>query len=222
LFAERLAMLRHLLETGILNKEGTEYALQPRSRPELAAGWMAAVSPESFDLAAELGLDVMAGPFKPWPLVKADLARYRKRRPDGKTSFTLGVYCAEDHDAARRRAERGLVWAYRKILELTRPLMQGQLESYEHYRNLGWLTPLFDKVLNLSLLETMGLAAVGDPAHVGRKLTQLAESGLDRVSLVIGGGDLAASESVACVEMLGETVLPQIAGSAQTLKAVGI
>lgn len=214
LFRRKLTALRNILTTGGFERDGEAFALQPGPQPGLQRGWMAAVSPESFDLAAELEMDVMAGPFKPWPLVKADLKRYRRQRPDGRTSFTLAVYCEEDHKAARKRAEKGLVWAYQKILEITRPLMKGQLESYEHYAHLGWITPLFSKMLSLSVLEAMGLAVVGDPEHILRKLSELHASGLDRVSLVVGGGDLDLAETSWAVQLIAHEVIPRLGEAA--------
>ena len=211
LFRERFDALKAMLETGRFMRAGKTYHLRPAPRPRLGTGWLAAVSPESFILAAELGLHVMAGPFKPWPLVKADLKRYRRLRPRGETSFTVAVYCAEDHESARRLAEPGLVWAYHRMLEITRPLMRHHIAGYEHYRNLGWITPLFDKVLSLAVLESLGLAVVGGPDHVRKRLVALRDSGLDRVSLVIGGGDLTADETTRCVQLLAEEVLPHLA-----------
>ena len=159
----------------------------------------------------------MAGPFKPWPFVKADLERYRRAAPRGDesrtglTSFTLAAYCENDHKAARRRAKAGLLWAYRKIMEVSAPLLAKQVEGYEHYRTLGLLAPSVDRVLTLPLLEGMGLAAVGSPEHVLQRLASLRKSGLDRVSLVIGGGDLGAGEIVDCLHLLADRVLPELA-----------
>lgn len=216
LFKERYAELEAILETGMARRGGSVYHIRPRPDPRLGRGWMAAVSPESFELAAELGLDVMAGPFKPWPLVKSDLARYRRMRPGGRTSFTLAAYCEEDHAAARRRAEAGLVWAYRRILEAARPFLGTRMAGYEHYRTLGWVAPLLDKALSLGVLEALGLAAVGAPDHVAGRLKKLAASGLDRVSLVIGGGDLATADVVRAAELIAERVLPAIGAGAPT------
>lgn len=211
IFRQRFDELKAILETGRARRNGKTYEIRPRPGARLRSGWLAAVSPESFDLAAELGLDVMAGPFKPWPMVKIDLARFRRLRPAGGTSFTMAVYCSEDHEAARRRAEPGILWAYRQIFELTRPLLSRQIAGYEDYRRLGWLTPLLDKILTLGLLEKMGFAAVGDPRHVLKRLKGLEAHGLDRVSLAVGGGDLSLDETVRCVELIGQTVLPHLA-----------
>ena len=221
LMLERHEALVAMLRSGACERGGRRHEIRPRPRSALAEGWLAAVSPESFELAAALGLDVMTGPFKPWPLVRADLERYRRLAPRGRTSFALAVYCEPDHAAARRRAEAGIVWAYRRVMELTRPLLSRQLEGYEHYRRLGWLAPLLDRVLSLALLERLGLAAVGDPAHVARRLSALAASGLDRVSLIVGGGDLEPEACVSCLELIAREVRPAIAAApAATRRAV--
>ena len=221
-FLDHFGKLQQILSTGGFSRDGEQYALRPEPRARIGTGWLACVSPESFDLAANLGLNVMTGPFKPWPLVKADLRRYRRRLSDlnsqsgGQTSFTLAVYCAEDHEAARARAEAGLLWVYRKILEISRPLLSRQIAGYEHYRRLGWLAPFLEKALSLAVLESMGLAAVGSPDHVARKLLSLQASGLDRVSLVIGGGDLSLAETSGCLTLLAERVMPLLrSGTAQ-------
>jgi alkanesulfonate monooxygenase SsuD/methylene tetrahydromethanopterin reductase-like flavin-dependent oxidoreductase (luciferase family) len=90
-------------------------------------------------------------------------------------------------------------------------MLSRQLAGYEAYRKLGWLAPVLEKILSIATLEAMGLAVVGDPDHVRKRLAALQASGLDRVSLVIGGGDLDAAESIRCVELPAERVLPALA-----------
>ncbi|MEK9722935.1 MAG: LLM class flavin-dependent oxidoreductase, partial [Rhodospirillaceae bacterium] len=209
-FRDKYEDLRRLLVEGAFERDGQQFALNPPPAPRLRQGWLAAVSPESFDLAAELGLDVLTGPFKPWPMIKADLARYRKLRPEGRTSLTMAAYCGPDHAAARDRAGPGILWAYRRILELTRTMMVRQVAGYEHYRRLGWVTPLLEGVLSLGVLEKLGLACVGDPAHLAKRLTALNAAGVDRVSLVVGGGDLSAEEVAASLELVMREALPNV------------
>lgn len=216
IFRQRYAELAGLLHTGGFIRGAKHYDLRPGPSRRLATGWLACVSPESFALAADLGLNAMAGPFKPWPMVRADLARYRKLAPDGGTSYTLAVYCEPDHRAARRRAEAGLLWVYRRIFEISRPLLSSQVQGYEHYRRLGWLLPMIERTLSLGLLEKLGFAIVGDPGHVRRRLAALQETGLDRISLVIGGGVMNRQDTVSCIDLLADEVLPALRAAART------
>lgn len=76
--------------------------------------WMAAVSPESFELAARLGVGVLVGPFKPWFMVQSDIERYRvawkKYQGDSENAarvgMTVGLLCLEDGQRARELAKR--------------------------------------------------------------------------------------------------------------------
>jgi alkanesulfonate monooxygenase SsuD/methylene tetrahydromethanopterin reductase-like flavin-dependent oxidoreductase (luciferase family) len=145
--------------------------------------------------------------------VRADLAAYRKLHPDGRASFTLAVYCEDDHRAARRRAEPGLQWVYRRLLQIARPMLERQLQGYEDYRRLGWLAPALDRMVNVPLLERLGLAAVGDPAHVARRLLALQQADIDRVSLAVGGGDLSREETTRCVALIAREVMPILRGA---------
>jgi alkanesulfonate monooxygenase SsuD/methylene tetrahydromethanopterin reductase-like flavin-dependent oxidoreductase (luciferase family) len=210
LFRERLEQLTLLLGTGAFNRNGEHFELRPKPAASLGKGWMACVSPESFNLAADLGLNAMTGPFKPWPMTQTDLARYRKAAPDGETSYTLAVWCEDDHKAARRNVRDGLLWVFRKIFEVSRPMLASQVEGYEHYRRLGWLLPILDKALSVPTLERLGLAVVGEPSHVLRRLAALRDTGLDRVSLVLGGGVMNRERTLACLELLGREVLPAL------------
>ena len=99
---------------------------------------------------------------------------------------------------------------FRKIFEVSRPLLASQVEGYEHYRRLGWLLPILDKTLSVQVLEKLGLAAVGSPDHVLRKLAALRDSGLDRVSLVIGGGVMDVEKTTECMKLLAREVLPKL------------
>lgn len=217
---EGLRVVRAILTEGGFTRAGERYAIRPAPAPRLAQAWMAAVSPDSFALAAELELDVLSGPFKPWPMVASDLSRYRALRPGGKTSFTLACFCAENRERARTLAGDGLVWAFGQIFALTRPLIQGQLAGYESYRRFRWIAPLLERTLSLRVLEMLGLAVVGTPDDVTARLQDLAASGLDRVSLVLGGGDVAWVDQKRCLDLLARDVLPRIKSPAiQVLSA---
>jgi len=220
IFVNKFASLQDILKTGHAERGGESLRIQPPVPDDLGRGWIAAVSPETFTFAAEHGLNVMTGPFKPWAFVNADLARYRSLSGVGETSFTLSVYCEEDRKVARERARRGIVWVYRRLFEIAKPMLSKQVTGYEHYRQLGWTVPLLDKMLSISVLEMLGLAAVGDPEHVTARLSELEASGLDRVSLVCGGGDLQPEEVSRALNLIGTAWRDRAKHVPETRKAV--
>lgn len=222
IFETRLAGLQDILSTGHAVRNGESLRLQPPVPRDLERGWIAAVSPETYTFAAQQGLNVMTGPFKPWAFVNADLARYRNLYPAGETSFTLSVYCEEDHKVARERVRRGIVWVYRRLFEIAKPMLSTQVEGYEHYRQLGWTMPLLDKMLSISVLELLGLAAVGDPGHVTDRLAALEATGLDRVSLVCGGGDLRPDEIARSLSLICDAWRARTHEASKMQKAVTV
>ena len=224
MFIKRLSILRQILKTGHMDRDNQRFDLNPTPPMRLNDGWMAAVSPESFDLAADLELDVLTGPFKPWSMIRSDLKRYRSRYPAGQTSFTMAAYCHRDQEYARRKAEPGILWAYKRMIDVSRSMMIRQVEGYEHYRKLGWVVPLLRGIMSLNVLETLGLACVGNPNHLAKRFSELSEFGIDRVSLVIGGGDLSAAEVSASLDLIMHKVMPRVSAQSLTLsplEAVG-
>ncbi|WP_185961462.1 LLM class flavin-dependent oxidoreductase [Telmatospirillum sp. J64-1] len=211
LLAERLGEVRSILRRGGFVREGQFFDLRPAPRPDLAdEAWLAAGAPESFDMAAAWKLNVLAGPFKPWPMVRADLNRYRKLWPGGRGAFTLAVHCDLDQRRARRRAGRGVLWLFRQIFALSRPLLLSEVEDYDHYRAVAWVGPLLERMLTLPALEALGLAAVGTPEHVGERLEGLQASGLDRVCIMPGGGGLEREEMIRSLELIADKVMPRL------------
>ena len=220
IFKERLEALREILDTGVHQRDGQKFNINPMPAERLREGWMAAVSPESYDLAADLELGVLTGPFKPWPMIKSDLKRYRAAYPNGLTSFTMAAYCDHDQEQAKKKAGPGIVWAYQRMIDVTRSMMVKQVVGYEHYRKLGWVTPLLEGLISLNVLEKLGLACVGNPDYLLRRLTSLKESGVDRVSLVMGGGDLSAAEVGGSLEIIMREVMPRIEASSVNLSGM--
>jgi alkanesulfonate monooxygenase SsuD/methylene tetrahydromethanopterin reductase-like flavin-dependent oxidoreductase (luciferase family) len=182
--------------------------------------WSAAVSPESFQQAARLGVGVLAGPFKPWFMVQEDIRRYREawRRYHGdgapapeqnpRVGMTLGVFCLEDGRRARELARAGVAWFYRKLLEQTRPVLKQLYEGYEYYRRLGRVTRLLGPAVGLATLEAMGMVIVGDPEHCRRRFRALQAAGVDHVLCSIGAGVLPTEQVRASMTVLAERVLP--------------
>lgn len=228
LVEESLAILKRAFAGGPLRHAGRHYRLDDvevlprvvqRPHPPL---WMAAVSPESFELAARLGVGVLAGPFKPWFMIERDIERYRAacdaapgdvRQSAGRNTrvgMTLGVVCLEDGERAREIARTNLTWFYRELLRHTAPVLERLYPSYERYAQMKPLKGLLAHAVHLPLLESLGLVVAGDPAHCLERLAKYRAAGVDHLLLAVGAG---ASESRVVRESLhalARHVLPRL------------
>lgn len=200
---------------------GVEVLPKPLQRPHPPL-WTAAVSPETFHWAARQGLGVLAGPFKPWALVRRDLAAYRRawREYHGegapapghnpRFAMAIGVLCLEDRAEARRWAEDAFLWYYRCLLEVVRPALQPGVESYAYYRRLGRFYGLIRRGLSLGLLERLGMVVVGDPETCVARLAGLAQAGVDRVLCAVGAGAVPSEVVRRSLAVMAERVLPRL------------
>jgi alkanesulfonate monooxygenase SsuD/methylene tetrahydromethanopterin reductase-like flavin-dependent oxidoreductase (luciferase family) len=88
--------------------------------------WTAAVSPDTFEWAAQQHLGVLAGPFKPWFMVAADIRRYLKAwsQPEPpRVGMTVGMLCLRDGERARRLAAPAFRCFYEALLDVTGPVL---------------------------------------------------------------------------------------------------
>jgi alkanesulfonate monooxygenase SsuD/methylene tetrahydromethanopterin reductase-like flavin-dependent oxidoreductase (luciferase family) len=189
--------------------------------------WTAAVSPDSFEMAARLGIGVLAGPFKPWLMVREDLRRYRRHwqryqgdQPsppgvNGRSAMTIGIFCLEDAGEARRIARPAFDWFYQHLLGQTRPVLEKLYDGYEYYRRVGRFRGLLQGAVNLGLLETLGMAIVGDPEHCRKSLGKLAKAGVDHVLCAVGAGVLPTQQVRHCMQLLSDEVIPHFDASAR-------
>jgi alkanesulfonate monooxygenase SsuD/methylene tetrahydromethanopterin reductase-like flavin-dependent oxidoreductase (luciferase family) len=224
---ESLAVMRQAFTAATVNFSGSHYQVEdvevlPRPvqdpHPPL---WTAAVSPDTFTWAAREGLGVLAGPFKPWFLIKQDLKAYRRAwaehqgesaEPDANPRFamTIGVLCLEDGDRARELARQPFTWYYERLLAQTRPVLERFQEGYEHYQKLGRLQPLLKRAVRLPLLEAMGMVVVGTPAECRDKLARYKAAGVDHLILAVGAGALPTEVVQESLGNLAEHVLPHL------------
>ena len=217
--------------TGPISFRGRHFAFEnvtvlPRVRqqphPPL---WMAAVSPESFERAARLGIGVLAGPFKPWFMIKEDIRRYRaafathhgndpQRIP--KVAMTVGIFCLPDHEEARQAARTNITWFYQELLRLTTPVLTELQSGYEYYQKFGSLRPLLRRTINLSILEHLGMVVAGDPAHCRKKLATYANAGVDHLLCAVGAGASRTQLTREALTLLAREVMPTFASCASS------
>lgn len=180
--------------------------------------WMACVSPDSFTRAAELQVNVLAGPFKPWFMTKRDINSYRhacnqQGSSPGRVGLALGILCLPDAKLARQLAREYFIWFYQQLLQVTRPILEQQYDGYAEYRRYGKLTGLFEKLLDLRTLEWAGMVIVGDPTHCIKRIQKLADAGVDQVLLAVGAGVMPDELVQESLQLIAEQVMPVCANS---------
>jgi alkanesulfonate monooxygenase SsuD/methylene tetrahydromethanopterin reductase-like flavin-dependent oxidoreductase (luciferase family) len=202
--------------------EGLEVLPRVLQRPHPPL-WQAAVSPESFTLAAELGVGALVGPFKPWFMVREDLRQYRAAWKtyhgdappaaghNPRLAMTVGLYCHADPRHARREAKAPFEWFYGRLLGQTRPVLEQLYDGYEYYRRLGRFRGLMQKAVNLKLLDSLGMAIVGTPQHCVERLKALQREGVDHVLLAFGAGAMPTEQVRASMRLFAEEVMPEFA-----------
>ncbi|MEK8088778.1 LLM class flavin-dependent oxidoreductase [Thermithiobacillus plumbiphilus] len=224
---ESLDIIREGLSQPVLNHRGRLFVAEdvavlpkPLQRPHPPL-WTAAVSPDTYVWAAEQGIGALAGPFKPWFMVKQDLAAYRRawrdKHGDGpprpgqnqRFAMTVGVLCLADGDEARRLAQEHFTWYYARLLAQTRPVLEKFQESYGYYKKLGYLQPLLKRAINLPLLESMGMVVVGSPAECVRKLERYEKAGVDHLICAVGAGAMPSSRVRESLELMAQHILPR-------------
>lgn len=173
--------------------------------------WTAAVSPETFDWAAAKGLGVLAGPFKPWFMVKYDIGRFRGAWRHGiapRIGMTIGVLCLADGERARRLAKDAFAWFYRELFQAALPVLEQLYPSYEQLHELGRFRALMKLGVDMGLADTFGLAVVGDPAEVRGKIGRYAEAGVTHLLCAFGAGAVDPAITRESLELFAREVMP--------------
>ncbi len=217
--AESLAILRQSFLRRPVTFHGEHYQLDaldilpyPVQSPHPPL-WTAAVSPDTFTWAAQQQLGMLAGPFKPWMMVKHDIRNYLDSAvaaPAPRAGMTIGIFCLPDGKRARELAKPALTWFYNALFTTTLPVLEKLYPSYEHFHDLGRFRSLIKLGINLKLLETFGMAVVGTPAECIEKLQKYREAGVTNLLCAVGAGALptqAIQESMHCI---AEDVMPAL------------
>ncbi len=190
---------------------------KPLQRPHPPL-WTAAVSPDTFSLAAERGLGVLAGPFKPLFMVAEDHDRFVLRCQELNVDprqlgfgMTLGVVVLDDHKRARQVAEQNIRWFYEQLLRLTAPVLKRGGESYRYYREeLATLRELTGGTPSLEALDAAGMVIAGSPEYAIERFRKLAATGLDHVLCAVQAGGVPHADAMRTIELMGERVIPEL------------
>jgi alkanesulfonate monooxygenase SsuD/methylene tetrahydromethanopterin reductase-like flavin-dependent oxidoreductase (luciferase family) len=187
--------------------------------------WTAAVSPESYDLAARRGWGVLAGPFKPAFLVMEDLARFQAgwkaagRSPDElRFAMTLGMFVSRDRDHAHAIARHNIAWFYKLLLELTRPVLARLPRTYESYGQLALFLAsaggsvgdfMNNPELMFQLLLQTNMILAGTPDDVAARVEELEKKGVTHLLCATAAGGVAHHEVLSSLELLAGEVAPR-------------
>ena len=217
---ESLAILRAAAGETPLRFTGRHFALdgitilpRPVQRPYPPL-WTAAVSPDTFEWAAARGLGVLAGPFKPWFMVAADIRRFRRawtHAAPPRIGMTIGLVCLRDGARARKLAAPAFRWFYDELLRVTGPVLENLLPSYEQFHELGRFRRLLRLGARPRVLELAGMTVVGTPAECLAHIRRYGEAGVTHLLCSIGAGALPSDVVRESMETIASDVLPALA-----------
>lgn len=222
-FTEYSAALLEGLETGVMEYDGELYQ-QPRVeiRPAPLKSFKgrtfaSAVSPESMEIMARMGVGLMVIAQKPWPTAIAELEQYRERYLElngteaPKPILVLVTGVAKDQQQIDRLRDQYLNrWAH-SVVEQYEFDNVGfeQIEGYEYY---GALARNIEKRGLQAFCDFLSdLQVWGSPQQVTEKLLELVEmtdAGGLVVPLCFGG--MSAGEAQDNFELFATEVLPEI------------
>jgi alkanesulfonate monooxygenase SsuD/methylene tetrahydromethanopterin reductase-like flavin-dependent oxidoreductase (luciferase family) len=220
LTAESLAILRASFQPGPLSHDGRHYRFEglelvPRvvqqPHPPL---WTAAVSPDTYRWAAEMKLGVLAGPFKPWFMVKHDIARFRsawRASEAPRCGMTVGVLCLPDRARARELAAPAFTWFYRELYKVTLPVLEQAYPGYEQIRELGRFRQLVRVGIDFGLADAFGMTVVGNPQDCMDKLRKYRDGGVTHVLCAFGAGAVDHAVVMESMELFAADVMPAFA-----------
>lgn len=150
-FLESAEIILNGLEYGCVEYDGEIYQQPKRDIRPVPAGsfrgriYAAAVSPESFQTMAELGVGILIIPQKPWQTVADELGSYRSvfRAVNGAEAPPVSsagwVFCDPDEDRAREMAHHYIGRYYESVMQHYELAGRhfAQTKGYEYYDRMS-------------------------------------------------------------------------------------
>jgi alkanesulfonate monooxygenase SsuD/methylene tetrahydromethanopterin reductase-like flavin-dependent oxidoreductase (luciferase family) len=222
-FAEYTEAILEAFETGYLEYDGELYkqprvAIRPRPLGSFRGRtYASAVSPQSMELMARLGVGLMVIAQKPWETAEAELAEYRQRYLElngveaPKPILVVVAGVSNDREAIRRMRETYLQRWARSTVEHYQFDNVGfaEIEGYEYYAALA------NNIAKHGLDRFNGFLADlqvwGTPDQVTEKLLDYArrcDAGALVVPMTFGG--MPHDEARASYELFATEVLPEL------------
>ena len=222
-FIESAQVVLAALESGVLRAQGPhcpipERRLRPApTRSFRGRTFAAALSPESYEIMARLGVGMLIIAIKGWEVVGEDMARYReafRERNDADPPPPLAnafVVCDTDRGRARELVARHMGNYYRAVVEhygFTRSSFAGT-RGYEHYAGISAAMEQDgpERVID----EFVDVQVWGTPAECLEKIVWLRELvGAETFLPVFGYGGMAYADVERSMELFAREVMPSL------------
>lgn len=220
-FDEALEVIRRAWTQERVTFEGEFYTVRdlsvlpkPVQKPHPPL-WTAAVSPDTFELAARRGLKILTAPsFTPFDILKKNYDTYRQEwravhGSDAGSEICLNkiVYVAESSRQAREEAAEPIRWFYRTQADLIADPGGVPPEQYRFYQRVR------KHLLALSDEQALEQAAIiGDPEEVADKLRAHQEAlGITYFMGAFSRGGIPQEKVRRSMRLFAEKVMPRFA-----------
>lgn len=222
-FVEAAQIVLEGLERGWCEFDG-EYYKQPRAdirpaplRSFKGRTYAAAVSPESSEIMAKLGIGILIIPQKPWDEVAAELEKYRAifrevNRAEAPPPITAGwVFCDEDAGRARELARRYIGGYWGTVLDHYE-FGKGHLKTVKGYEYYGKFADTLAKHGDEAAIDFfMNLQVWGTPDQCLDRIMQTCDRvGADGFTGVFSYAGMPAEEAERNMRLFADKVAPRL------------
>ena len=228
IFVESAEMLLKALETGICEYDGkfvkqVRRTVRPRPFKSFRdRTYAAAVSPESVEIMARLGVGILIIPQKPWDVVAAEIASYRDvfLRLNGREAPAPIVggwtFCDEDEGRAREMAVRYIGGYWRTVLEHYE-LRGDHLKKTKGYEAYGQLQDIVsgENGADAATEFFLGIQVWGTPEQCFERIMHIRSiTGMESYNGLFSYAGMPWADAERNMRLFAREVMPQ-------LKAVG-
>jgi len=218
-FDESLEIVRRCWTEDPVTFEGEFYQVRdltvlprPIQRPHPPL-WTAAVSPDTYTLAARKGLKILTAPsFTPWDILRKNFDAYRAewRRTHGDDGGEIAmnkiIHVADSSRQAREDVREPIRWFFQTQAGLIADAEGVPPEQYRFYRRVR------ENLLALSDEQAVDQAAiVGDPEEVADRIRAHHEAlGVTYFMGAFSRGGVPHDKVLRSMRLFGEKVLPKL------------
>ncbi len=223
-FIESAQMILNGLETGFCEFDGT-YVKQTRReiRPRpfksfRGRSYAAAVSPESSEIMAKLGIGILIIPQKPWDTVAEDLNNYRTvyhavNRTDAPPPICAGwTFCDRDADRAKEMAYRYMGGYWKTVLDHYE-LIGDHLTNMKGYEGYGRVQEMVSAPGGADMMTEffLSLQIWGTPEQCYEKIVDIQQrTGAEAFTAVFSYAGMPYEDAGASMRLFADEVMPEL------------